>query len=184
MAPSIQMRFYEELNDYLPPEKRKRAFSLSFEHGATVAEQLDLLGVPVDKVDLVLCNGVSVGLSQILQDGDRISAYPVFESLDITTVQYLREKPLRTSRFLADSRLSSLVGLLIEHGFDARVEDAEPAELCRTAEKEGRILLVEGSMPTGVVPPSRLCCVVSSEASDQLSEVLARLDLQHFQPEQ
>jgi uncharacterized protein len=177
MAPAIQLRFYEELNDYLPPEIRKRSFSISFERGATVADQLDRFGVTVDKVDLVLCNGVSVGLSRVLQDGDRISVYPVFESLDITSVQRLRERPLRVPRFLAGSSLVALVRLLSERGFDARIEDAEPAVLCRIAEEEERILLLKGSMPAGIVPLSRLCRVVSSEATEQLSEVLARLDL-------
>lgn len=177
MAPEIQLRFYEELNDYLPREKQRRTFSISFEQGATVAEQLDRLGIPADKVDLVLCNGVSVGLSQVLQDGDRISIYPVFESMDITPVQRLRARPLRTPRFLAGRRLDMLVRLLSERGFDARVEDAEPAVLCRIAEEEGRILLVEGDLPAGLLPPSRLCRVVSSEAPEQMSEVLARLDL-------
>ena len=177
MAPAIQLRFYEELNDYLAAERRKRAFSISFERSTTVAEQLGLLGVPVDKVDLVLCNGVSVGFSQVLQDGDRIGVYPVFESIDITPVQRLRERPLRAIRLLAGPGLINLVRLLSERGLDARVEDAEPGVLCRIAEEESRILLVEGSLPAGVALPSRICRVVSSEVPEQLNEVLARLDL-------
>lgn len=184
MAPAIHLRFYEELNDYLAAEQRKRAFSVSFERGATIAEQLDLLGIPIEEVDLVLCNGASVGLSQALQDGDRLSVYPVFESFDIALIQRLRERPLRTPRFLAGRSLISLVRLLSERGLDGRVEDAEPEVLCRIAEEESRILLVEGSLPTGVDLPSRVCRVVSTEASDQLGEVLARLDLEHFQARQ
>jgi hypothetical protein len=177
MAPAIQLRFYEELNDYLPPEKRKRVFAVAFEQDVTVAELLGHAGVPIDKVDLILRNGASVGLSEILQDGDRISIYPVFESLDIGSVQRLREKPLRIPRFIAGRDLGGLVRLLSDHGFDARVEDAEPNALYRFAEEEDRILLVEGSLPIGVVLPSRICRVVSSEAREQLNEVLARLDL-------
>lgn len=177
MAPAIQLRLYEELNDYLAAEQRKRSFSVSFERGATIAEQLDLLNVPIDKVDLVLCNGASVGLSQALHDGDRLSVYPVFESFDIAFVQRLRERPLRTPRLLAGRSLISLVRLLSERGLDARAEDAEPEALCRIAEGEARILLVEGRLPNDVVPPSRICRVVSTEAREQLNEVLARLDL-------
>jgi hypothetical protein len=177
MTPAIQLRFYEELNDYLPPEKRKRALAFAFEHGVTVAGLLGGMGVPVDKVDLILRNDASVGLSEILQDGDRISIYPVFESLDVTSVQRLREKPLRIPRFIAGRGLADLVRLLSDRGLDAIVGDAEPAALCRVAEKEGRILLVKGNPPPGVVLPSRVCRVVSSEALEQLGEILARLDL-------
>jgi len=177
MAPAIQLRFYEELNDFLPAEKRKQTFAFALEHGATIAELLSLFGVPVDKVDLILCNGASVGLSQALHDGDRISIYPIFESLDISSVLRLREKPLRIPCFLAGRSLLSLARLLSDRGFDTRVEDAEPQVLCRIAEEENRILLVEGNPPSGVVLPSRICRVVSSEAQEQLNEVLARLDL-------
>jgi hypothetical protein len=177
MAPAIQLRFYEELNDCLPAENRKRAFAVDFEQGATVADLLGRIPVPVEKVDLILCNGVSVGLSQALQDGDRVSVYPVFESLDIAALVRLREKPLRVPRFLAGPSLPGLARLLSARGFDARVEDAEPPGLCRIAEEEGRILLIEGNLPPGAVLPSRICRVVSSEADEQLDEVLARLDL-------
>jgi uncharacterized protein with PIN domain len=84
---------------------------------------------------------------------------------------------LRVPRFLAGPSLPGLARLLSARGFDARVEHAEPPGLCRIAEEEGRILLIEGNLPPGAVSPSRICRVVSSEADEQLNEVLARLDL-------
>lgn len=177
MAPSVQLRLYEELNDYVPPEKCKRTFALAFEQGATIADLLILLSIPVESVDLILCNGASVGLSHVLQEGDRLSIYPVFESIDITSVLRLRESPLRVPRFLAGRSLLSLAGLLADRGFDTRVEDDDPAVLCRIAEEEKRMLLVVGDSPPGVVSPTRICRVLSSEAGEQLIEVLTRLDL-------
>jgi len=177
MPHAVQLRLYEELNDFLPPEKRKQSFTVPFEGGMTVAALLGKLGVPVERIDLILRNGASVGLSQLLQDGDRISVYPVFESLDITPVVRLRELPLRAPCFLAGKRLLSLARLLSDRGYDVRVEDAGLSMLARIAEEENRILLLKGTPPSGAPLPSRICRVVSSEPGGQLDEVLARLDL-------
>jgi sulfur carrier protein ThiS len=87
-------RFYEELNNYLPAEKRKSTFSFSFEKVATINEAICSLGVPTEEVDLVLVNGESVTFDHIITNGDRISVYPIFESLDISGITKLRDKPL------------------------------------------------------------------------------------------
>ncbi len=87
-------RLYEELNDYLPAEKRKTAFGVSLERPTTIKEAICLLGVPPEEVDLVLVNGESVPFDHIISEGDRVSVYPIFESLDISKVTKLRGKPL------------------------------------------------------------------------------------------
>ena len=94
MDSTVYVRLYEELNDYLPEAKRKRIFSLSLKGSTTVEQAIYLLGVPPEEVDLVLVNGESVPFSHIAQDGDRISIYPIFESLDISTVTMLRDESL------------------------------------------------------------------------------------------
>jgi len=95
----MYVRLYEELNDYLPEEKRKRTFNLSLKGPNTVREALSLLGVPSEEVDLVLVNGESVPFSHIVQDQDRISIYPIFESLDISTVTRLRDRSLLAMKY-------------------------------------------------------------------------------------
>jgi sulfur carrier protein ThiS len=94
MESTVYVRLYEELNDYLPEEKRKRTFNLSLKRPTTVKETMRLLGVPSEEVDLVLVNGESVPFSHSVQDQDRISIYPIFESLDISTVTRLRDRSL------------------------------------------------------------------------------------------
>jgi sulfur carrier protein ThiS len=94
MDRTLYVRLYEELNDYLPEEKRKRTFNLSLKGPTTVKETMRLLGVPSEEVDLVLVNGESVPFTHIVQDQDRISIYPIFESLDISTVTRLRDRSL------------------------------------------------------------------------------------------
>ena len=99
MVSTVYIRLYEELNDYLPQEKRKRAFNLSLKRPSTVKETIRLLGVPSEEVDLVLVNGESVPFSHIVQDEDRISIYPIFESLDISTVTRLRDRSLLAMKY-------------------------------------------------------------------------------------
>jgi sulfur carrier protein ThiS len=94
MSYTAYFRLYEELNDYLPVNKRKTSFSLSLKGKTTVKEALCTLGVPPEEVDLVLVNSESVPFEHIISEGDRISIYPIFESLDISAVTRLREKPL------------------------------------------------------------------------------------------
>ena len=85
--PEVTFRFYEELNDFLPPEKRKRDFQSPFKGRESIKDKIEALGVPHTEVDLILVNGDSVDFGYILQDGDRISVYPVFESLDIQNAE-------------------------------------------------------------------------------------------------
>jgi sulfur carrier protein ThiS len=94
MSYTAYFRFYEELNDYLPVNKRKTFFSLSLKSPTTVDEAIRSLGVPPEEVDLVLVNSESVTFDHIISEGDIISIYPIFESLDISSVTRLRDKPL------------------------------------------------------------------------------------------
>ena len=94
MSCTAYFRLYEELNDYLPVSKKKTTFSLSLKSPTTIDEAIRSLGVPPEEVDLVLVNSESVPFDHIITEGDKISIYPVFESLDISSVTKLRDKPL------------------------------------------------------------------------------------------
>jgi sulfur carrier protein ThiS len=94
MSYKVYFRLYEELNDYLPAEKRKITFIQCLKGPTTIKEAISSLGVSYQEVDLVLVNGESVPFNHIIGEGDRISIYPIFESLDISKVTRLRDKPL------------------------------------------------------------------------------------------
>ena len=66
----------------------------------------------------MLANGVSVDLEAAVADGDQISVYPVFESLDVSPLLRLRRYPLRQTRFFADAQLGRLARYLRLLGFD------------------------------------------------------------------
>lgn len=137
-----ELRFYAELNDFLPPEKRYRCLSAEFWVGGSVKDLIEAEGVPHTEVDLILANGASVDFSYQVRDGDRISVYPVFESLDITPALKVRPQPLRQTRFVLDVHLGRLAGYLRMLGFDALYRsDYRDEELVRVSAGRGRILL-------------------------------------------
>ena len=76
------LRFYEELNNYLPPARRRRDIRLSFEPPCPVRHLIEGLHVPHTEIELILIDGVSVPLDAPVHDGDRIAVYPVFEALE------------------------------------------------------------------------------------------------------
>lgn len=114
----ITLRFYEELNDFLPIACRKQPFEQCLKPSQTIKHLIENLGVPHTEVEIILANGCSVGFDYQPVDGDRISVYPMFEGLDVTPLLKLRPAPLRDPRFLADAHLGKLARYLRLCGFD------------------------------------------------------------------
>jgi len=171
-------RFYAELNDLVPKERRGRQTAWPVNGGAVVKDAIEALGVPHTEVDLILVNGVSVGFDYPLQDGDRVSVYPMFESIDITPILRVRPHPLRRARFVLDTHLGKLATYLRLLGFDTLYRnDYGDEELARVSHSEGRILLTKdrGLLKRNLVTHGY--CVRSSEPREQVVEVLRRFDL-------
>ncbi|MFO8033671.1 MAG: Mut7-C RNAse domain-containing protein [Candidatus Bipolaricaulota bacterium] len=176
--PTAIFRFYAELNDCLPAERRQRAFPYCFCGEPSVKDAVEALGVPHVEVDLVLVNGASVDFSYRLRQGDRVAVYPVFESLEITPVQKVRPRPLRRTSFVADEHLGKLARLLRLLGFDtAYARGIDDAEIARRAAREGRIVLTRdrGLLKRGSVDHGYW--VRSSDPLQQAREVVRRFDL-------
>ena len=69
MPKHAEFRFYEELNDFLPADKRKTAFDRAFDGAPSVKDTVEAIGVPHTEIDLILVNGVSVGFDHHLEIG-------------------------------------------------------------------------------------------------------------------
>src|SRR4051794_1820830 len=54
---SAEFRFYEELNDFLAPPRRKQAFVYAFSGTPSVKDAIEAIGVPHTEVDLVIIDG-------------------------------------------------------------------------------------------------------------------------------
>ncbi|HOO71065.1 MAG TPA: Mut7-C RNAse domain-containing protein [Spirochaetota bacterium] len=174
----VTVRFYEELNDFLPAGMRKKDIPCAFNGRRSVKDLIESLGVPHVEVDLVLVNGESVGFSRIVADRDRISVYPVFESFDIRDVTRLRPSPLREPSFVLDVHLRKLARRLRLLGFDVDYEDGrDDAELARISSRSKRILLTRDRQLLMRSIVERGLYVRNTDPLRQVIEVLDRLDL-------
>jgi len=171
-------RFYEELNDFLAPERRGHEFASRCARAATTKHMIEALGVPHTEVELVLVNGESVGFDRLLADGDRVAVYPKFEALDVTPLLRVREQPLRDTRFVADAHLGGLAHLLRMTGFDTLYDNHYPDdEIERIAATQGRIVLTRDRELLKRRGITHGCYVHALRSELQLREVFQRLDL-------
>jgi uncharacterized protein len=192
-----RFRFYAELNDFLPLAKRQVEFAQRFEGRPAVKDLIEAIGAPHTEVDLILANGRSVDFTYQVQDGDRISVYPVFEALDIGPVLRVRPEPLREMRFVCDTHLGRLAAYLRMLGFDTWYRndsgDEELAALaswraagkwddgegdCPGVPSQGRRILL--TRDRGLLKRSEVThgyCVRETNPRLQLREVVRRFDL-------
>lgn len=171
-------RFYEELNDFLAPDHRRRAFEARCARAATVKHMIEALGVPHTEVELVLVNGESVGFDRLLAHGDRVSVYPRFETFDVTPLLRVRDTPLRVTRFIADAHLGGLARLLRLTGFDTLYDNHyDDAELVAIATREGRIALTRDRELLKRRELTHGCFVHALKPEQQATEIFQRLDL-------
>lgn len=175
---NIEIRFYEELNDFLPPPRRKVTFRHHLRQPASIKDTIEALGVPHTEVDLILVNGHSVGFDYLVQEGDSISVYPTFEALDITPVTRLRPTPLRETRFVLDAHLGRLAAYLRLFGFDTlHRNDYDDPTLADISVREHRILLTRDRRLLMRRKITHGYYVRTIQPRHQLLEVLARFDM-------
>jgi len=148
------------------------SFVHSIDKNPSVKDTIEALGVPHTEVDLILVNGESVDFAYLLQNGDKISVYPVFETIDI------RPQPLREIRFVLDVHLGKLANHLRMFGFDTWYRnDYEDAQLAEISCHEKRILLTRdmGLLKRSMVTHGYF--LRETNPKRQLREVLRRFDL-------
>ena len=171
-------RFYEELNDFLAPARRRQEFAVPCAQAATTKHMIEALGVPHTEVELILVNGESVDFSRQLQDGDRVAVYPRFEALDVTPLLRVREHPLRTPRFVADAHLGGLAHMLRMLGFDTLYDNHYLDDaIVAIGEQDGRIVLTRDRELLKRRAVTHGCYVHALKSEDQLREIVERLDL-------
>lgn len=172
------LRFYAELNDFLPAARRQRAFEVEFAAPAPVRHLVENCGVPHTEIELVLRDGVSLDLEAPVHAGDRLAVYPMFEAFDVRPELRLRARPLRVPRFVADAHLGRLARQLRMLGFDTLwandLGDQRLAELAATQQRillsSDRRLLMRRNVTHG-------CFIRRGPTLRQLAYLLERLQL-------
>jgi uncharacterized protein len=181
---NLSLRFYEELNDFLPPHKRKVCFRHSAPADASIKDIIESLGVPHTEIDLILVNNKSVDFSHQVQEGDYVSVYPVFESIDISEIIHLRPEPLRKMLFILDVHLGKLARYLRLLGFDvAYANNFSDDTIANRSQSENRIVLTRDIGLLKNKKISRGYWIRQTNPDKQVAEVLKRFDLyQQYKP--
>jgi uncharacterized protein with PIN domain/sulfur carrier protein ThiS len=175
--PEACFRFYASLNDFLPPQWQQSPCCRRLKERGSVKDAIEALGVPHPEVAVILANGQPVDFSYLVGDGDRISVYPAFASLDVSSLSSLR-LPLAEVRFIIDIHLGKLATYLRLLGFDTLYRnDWGDEELAQISSREDRLLLTRdrGLLKRSIVIYGY--CVRQDRAEAQLPEVLGRFDL-------
>ncbi len=176
----IIIRFYEELNDFLPKEKRKVRFEQNFFGRESVKDLIEAIGVPHSEVDMILVNGKSVDFGYILEDKDDVSVYPMFESFDIKDEQRLRPESLREPKFILDVHLGKLSKYMRMLGFDTYYKnDLDDKKIVDISLEERRTILTRdvGLLKRGRVTHGYF--VRNTDTEQQVEEVVNRFHLEN-----
>ncbi|HXZ48049.1 MAG TPA: Mut7-C RNAse domain-containing protein [Usitatibacter sp.] len=177
--PACELRFYEELNDFLPPGSRKRPLTVEIDRARSVKDAIESLGVPHTEVDLVIVDGASVGFGHLLRGGERVAVYPTFEALDIAPLVRLRPSPLRDPRFVADTHLGKLARHLRMAGFDTLYgNDWDDDRIVAVSSGERRTILTRDKALLRRREVERGYWVRADESERQLAEVVRALQLE------
>lgn len=178
MTNTAYLRFYEELNDFLPISKRKKSFEFSFNNNPSIKDVIESLGVPHTEIDLILVNGKSKSFSYQLKQDDQVSIYPVFERLDISGVTRLSKRPLRVVKFVLDVHLGKLARYLRLLGFDTLYENNyDDAQIVDIAQRTRRVILTRD---IGLLKNKRVArgyWLRATQPKKQIKEILNRFDL-------
>ena len=177
-------RFYAELNDFLPQRHRQCDHRIRFIGRPAVKDLIEAQQVPHTEVDLILVNGNPVSFRHSLKGGERVSVYPVFERLDIQSVNRLRPAPLRHPCFIADVHLGKLARYLRILGLDVMYQnDYEDETIIAVSQQTRRIILTRD---LGILKNSRVThgyWLRNTDPVKQLKEVVQALQLEsNFKP--
>jgi len=116
-------RFYRELNDFLPEQRKDSIIIYNFNGNPSVKDAIEAIGVPHVEVDVIMINGASVRFSHLLRNGDRVEVWPGFNDLSGSDVIHLLKKHRGEMRYILDVHLGRLARLLRLIGFDTLYTD-------------------------------------------------------------
>lgn len=136
------IRFFAELNDFLPADRKEILFRCSFKGNPSIKHLIESLGIPHTEVGLIRINNKSVDFSYLLKSGDQIMVYPASAELD--SLQGLARSTISQTepRFLLDNHLGKLATYLRILGFDVLYRnDYQDDDLVAILNLEKRILL-------------------------------------------
>jgi len=141
---TIHLRCYEELNEFLPIEKRKVQFTHTIPVQTSVKDLIESFNIPHTQVQMIMVNGEQKYFSYIVHHNDRISVYPFFHNFDVHSLSKIYHPIPEAIRFIVDQHLGKLARYLRMLGIDtAYNENLSGHEFVEKANHENRILITK-----------------------------------------
>ena len=173
--PTVQIRFHDELNDFLGRRNRQCPITVMIEHTPSVKDLIESLGIPHPEVDIIIVNGRSIDWGYLVRDGDTIGVFPPGGTSPAGPLVHLWPELQPEARFILDTHLGRLAGYLRMLGFDTLYRnDYHDQELALISATEDRILLTRdrGLLKRGIVV--RGYYVRETSPRQQVLEILRR----------
>ncbi|AFZ15336.1 protein of unknown function DUF82 [Crinalium epipsammum PCC 9333] len=179
----VDFCFYGELNFFLPPKRKNISFTHIFEEHPSIKDMIESFGVPHPEVSFIFVNNNTVDFSYLVQDGDRISVYPISQAETIRQTHpqpliSVAPPPLPIPKFVIDIHLGKLATSLRMLGFDTLYRnDYGDEELAYISSTEERTLLTRnrGLLMRSIVTYGYY--VRSTNPQQQILEVMKRFEL-------
>lgn len=169
MVNHATFRFYEELNDFLPLDKKKVVFMYAFGGTPSIKDAIEAIGVPHVEVNLIKVNGKPVDFNYRLKNNDVVSVYPVLK---------IQEKGTKEIKFILDVHLGKLAKYLRMCGFDTTYQnDYNDKKIIEISLEENRIILTRDIGLLKVKSVSNGYFIREQDSKAQLTEVLKYFDL-------
>ncbi len=171
----VSVRFYGEINEFLPLARRERAFEHTVEGTPSMKDVIEALGPPHTEVGAIVVNGAPVPFTYLAHEGDEIAVYAVSVAGDFPPNQRVDPPIPADPRFVLDVHLGRLAAYLRMLGFDTRYENfCDDDVLARISAEEARILLTRdvGLLKRGVVTLGYFVRATQPEA--QIAEIISR----------
>lgn len=174
----VSIRAYGRLNDFLPIQRRQRLFLQEFRGHPSIKDLIEATGIPHPEIELILVDQCPVDFSYRVRDGDRVSIYPRFRQINVSSLRSVGPPSPNELRFVLDTHLGRLARYLRMLGFDTRYQnDFDDPTLERLSVAEERILLTQD---VGLLKRSSIThgyFVRGSDPLEQLIEIAAEFDL-------
>lgn len=177
----VKVRFYKELNYFLPKENKNRNFNYDFKGNPSIKHLVEALGVPHTEVGQIFVNNIEVDFNYLVCDQDSIQVKPGC-ALWLNQIEKSGEqRSFDKLKFLLDNHLGKLAVYLRLLGFDTNYQNYyQDDELARIAQQEYRLLLTRdrGLLKRSIIEFGY--CVRELDPKLQIVEVLRRYSLYEF----
>lgn len=177
MVKQLYLRCFGELNDFF--ENKKGVRKVFFKDRQTIKDIIEGINIPHTEVYLITKENEPITFNYLVKDGDIISIYPVFRTIEIESdLKTTRKKYKGIPKFIADAHLGKVVSYLRILGFDTLYyNDYGDQKLAELSHQQNRILLTRdhGLLMRKIVEYGYF--IRSDNPKEQLKEIILRYNI-------